>query len=243
MTAMAAEPQQQAARKVPPPRLAAVPAPPKPLPGPRPRRVPLTPMRQAAAKSMRRLAGHMAEAHPGTISHQHVRDAARMLESGNEEAAQRHLRAAVFSLTPQSLHRQGIHDDPGHIAAREALHGVHRHLLLVKDIADAAARNQAAIRRDSYGDDSSSPPMPQPPVHADPNAGYGPGALAQKPQARQPGADSALNAPNRTNSGGSDPAAADPVGPQPKGSKQFAYTWDDLAAVIELAGRPKASTW
>jgi hypothetical protein len=211
-------------------------APPQPkAPGPRPRRVPLTPMRHAAAKSMRKLAGHMAEAHPGTISHQHVRDAARMLESGNEEAAQRHLRAAVFSLTPQSMMRQGIHDDAAHIAAREALHGVHRHLLLVKDIADTAERNRAAIARQATDDDTSSPPLPRSPLHADPNAGYGPGALAQKPQARQPGGDRALNAPDRTNSGGSDPAVADPVGPQPKGSKQFARTWDQVAAVVELA--------
>jgi peptidoglycan hydrolase-like protein with peptidoglycan-binding domain len=136
-----------------------------------------------------------------------------MLESGNEEAAQRHLRAAMFSLTPQSLHRNGVHDDEGHIAARQAMHGLHRHLLLVKDIQDVAAKNQQAIRRDSTGDASSSPPAP--------DAGYGPGALAQKPAARQPPGDQALNAPARTNSGGSDPAVADPVGPQPKGSKQF----------------------
>ena len=67
----------------------------------------------------------------------------------------------------------------GHISARQAVHGVHRHLLLVKDIQDVAAKNQAAIRRDSYGDYESGPSLP----HADPNAGYGPGALAQKPTA------------------------------------------------------------
>ena len=173
----------------------ATPAPPA---GPRTRRVPLTPMRQQAAKSMRRLAEGIQRDHPELAVHDHVRDAARTLESGNEEAAQRHLRAAMFSLSPQSLMRNGVHDDEGHISARQAVHGVHRHLLLVKDIADVAAKNQAAIRRDSYGDYESGPSLP----HADPNAGYGPGALAQKPTQRQPGGDRALNAPDRTNSGG-----------------------------------------
>ncbi len=193
-------------------------------------------MRQQAAKSMRRLAEGIQRDHPELAVHDHVRDAARTLESGNEEAAQRHLRAAMFSLTPQSLHRNGVHDDVGHISARQAVHGVHRHLLLVKDIADVAAKNQAAIRRDSYGDYESGPSLP----HADPNAGYGPGALAQKPTQRQPGGDRALNAPDRTNSGGSDPAVADPVGPQPKGSKQFA-SWDEVCTVIDLAWVPNPS--
>ena len=158
---------------------------------------PLTPMRQQAAKCMRKLAQQVQEAHPDLAVHQHVRDAARMLESGNEEAAQRHLRAAMFSLTPQSLHRQGVHDDVGHIAARHAVHGVHRHLLLVKDIADVGEKNRAAIRRDSYGDLESAPSLPSSPVHADPNAGYGPGALARsrwrgsraEPGFERPGAD------------------------------------------------------
>jgi hypothetical protein len=140
----------------------------------------------------------------------------------------------MFSLTPQSLHRNGIHHDDGHTSAREAMHAVHRHLLLVKDITDVAAKNQEALRRDSYGDDSTSNPPPWSPVQADPNAGYGPGALAQKPTARQPPGNQAMNAPARSSSGGSDPAAADPVGPQPKGSKQFT-TWDEVLTVTELA--------
>jgi hypothetical protein len=197
---------------------------------------PLTPMRVQAAKSMTKLADSMKESHPDMLSHQHVRDAARMLRAGNEEAAQRHLRAAMFSLTPQSLMRNGMHTDDHHIAARDAMHGVHRHLLLVKDVADVAAKNQAAIRRDSYGDDSSSPPPVTSPVRADPNAGYGPGALAQKPTVRQPPGNQALNAPARSSSGGSDPAVADPVGVQPRGSKQFSYGWRDLDRVIDLVG-------
>lgn len=203
---------------------------------------PLTPMRQAAAKSMTKLADGMKDSHPDLSVHQHVRDAARMLRAGQEEAAQRHLRAAMFALTPQSLMRNGIHTDDPHVAARDAMHRVHRHLLLVKDIADVAAKNRAAINRDSYGDLESSPSLPSSPVHADPNAGYGPGALAQKPTARQPGGDRALNAPARTNSGGADPAAADPQGPQPKGSKQFA-TWDEAGHAVGRAIELGSEAW
>lgn len=199
---------------------------------PRRRQVPLAPMRREAARSMRALAVQVQATHPGMPVHGHLRDAARTLEAGNEAGAERHLRAAMFTMTPQSLQRNGIHDDDSHIAGRQALHGVHRHLLLVRDIADAAAANQAAITRDSYGDDSSSPPS-----RHDPNAGYGPGANAQKPTARQPPGDQALNAPARGNSGGSDPAVAGPDSPPPRGSRQFARSWDELTAVIDLSAR------
>jgi hypothetical protein len=55
-----------------------------------------------------------------------------------------------------------------------------------------------------------------------------------------------MNAPAKADGGGSDPNAADPDGPQSRGSKQFtardgmravtelAYSWDDLSAFIEL---------
>jgi hypothetical protein len=196
---------------------------------PRPKPVPLTPMRRQAAKSMRTLASHVQHSHPDMTVHDHLRDAARTLESGNEEASQRHLRAAMFALTPQSLMRNGLHTDDAHQSAREAMHGVHRHLLLVKDIADADAKNQAAIRRDS-GDGAAVPP-PRP----DPNAGYGPGALAQKPTVRQPPGDQALNAPATSDGGGSDPSTADPGGPQAKAGKQLAARYE-AGAMLDLVG-------
>jgi len=230
-------PAKPASAKPPPPAVMPPAAPPRH----RGKITPLTPMRVQAAKSMSRLAGKVKESHPELPAGQHLMDAARTLRQGNHEASQRHLRAAMFSLTPQSLMRNGMHTDDLHTGAREVMHGVHRHLLLVKDLDDVQAKNRAALQRDSYGDDASSPPMPQPPAH---DAGFGPGALAQKPTARQPGADRAMNAPASSGSGGSDPAVADPVGPQPKGSRQFtrnegraaAYTWNDLADVIELVG-------
>jgi hypothetical protein len=205
--------------------------PPKPKAAapPRPKPVALTPMRRQAAKSMRSLAAHVQQSHPDMTVHDHLRDAARTLESGNEEASQRHLRAAMFALTPQSLMRNGLHTDDAHQSAREAMHGVHRHLLLVKDIADADAKNQAAIRRDS-GDGAAVPP-PRP----DPNAGYGPGANAQKPTVRQPPGGQALNAPAASDGGGSDPSTADPGGPQAKGPKQLAARYE-AGAVLDLVG-------
>jgi len=216
-----------------------------PRPKGRPRLAPLTPMREATAKSMTKLAEDMKASHPEMSAHQHVRDAARMLRSGNEEAAQRHLRGAMFSLSPQSVHRHGIHTDDGMIAARQAMHSVHRHLLLVKDIEDVGAKNRAAIQRHAGEDEAASPLPPVPPARVDPNAGYGPGALAQKPTARQPGGDRAMNAPARTNSGGPDPAVADPAGPQPKGPRQFARTWGELLSVIDLAwiASPSKGEW
>lgn len=207
---------------------------------------PLTPMRAQAAQSMRRLAKQVQDSHGDLTVHQHLRDAARVLESGNEEGAQRHLRAAAFALSPQSLMRNGHHTDDAHQSARSVMHGVHRHLLLVKDIVDAGEKNQRQVAKDSYGDDSTAPPQ------RDPNNGYGPGALAQKPTARQPPGDQALNAPAKSSSGGSDPAVADPVGVQPRGSKQFttrdgvhavtelAYGWDDLSGLLDLSAQTAA---
>jgi hypothetical protein len=212
----------------------------------RPKPVALTPMRKEAAGLMRKLATSVQQSHPDMNVHDHLRDAAKQVEKGNEEASQRHLRAAMFSLTPQSLMRNGLHTDDAHQAGRQVMHGIHRHLLLVKDIADANAKNQAVIRRDS-GDGAAVPP-PRP----DPNAGYGPGANAQKPTVRQPPGDQALNAPGKSDGGGSDPAVADPNSPQRPGSKQFttrngvravtelAYGWGDLGTLIELSAKTAA---
>lgn len=214
------------------PKPAPAPAPPAAA-TPRPRKpVPLAPVRKATAKSMRKLADSVQKSHPDMITHEHIRDAAKQVEAGNEEEAQGHLRAAMFSLTPQSLMRNGLHTDDAHQAARQAMHGVHRHLLLTKSIASADAKNQAAIRRDS-GDGAAVPP-PRP----DLNAGYGPGALAQKPTVRQPPGDQALNAPAKADGGGSDPSVAGPGAPQKPGSRQFT-TWGEVAGMIsaiELVG-------
>ena len=225
----------KAAVKPPAPRKVPAKQPPGTAPAARrPRITPLTPLRNETAGKLSKLADRLKTDGPDITAHQHVRDAARMLRAGQHEAAERHLRAALFTLTPQSLMRNGLHTDDDHMAARTMMHDVHRHLLLVKDISDVDAKNQAAIHRASYGDDTATPQMPQPPAR-DPNNGYGPGALAQKPSTRQPGGDKAMNAPVQITIGKPDPAVADPVGPQRRGSKQFTYDWDDVARTAELS--------
>ena len=198
------------------------------------RQVPLAPMRRETARSMRALAAQVSRATRTSPSTSTCATRRGLWKTGSEEGAQRHLRAAMHALTPLSLHRQGIHDDDGHLSAATALHGVNRHLLLTRDIADAAAANQAAIERDSYGDDSTAP------ARRDPNAGYGPGANAQKPTARQPPGDQALNAPDRTSAGRPDANVASPDSPQRRGSKQFSYDWGDLAAPSARSTFPRA---
>jgi hypothetical protein len=222
MTVTAVKPQ---ATATPAPAKAATAPAVKPAPAAtpsRPKPVALVPMRRDAAKLMRGLAASVQKSHPDMNVHDHLRDAAKTLEAGNEEGAQRHLRAAFFSLTPQSLHRHGLFTDDAHTGARQAMHAVHRHIMLVKDIADADAKNQAAIRRDSG--DGAAAPQRQP----DPNAGYGPGALAQKP-----GTAPGLNAPAKADGGGPDLNVAEPP---LKMSKQFSYDWDDILRVIDLVG-------
>lgn len=194
------------------------------------RQIVLGPVRESTSKSLLKLAGRMAKANPEMPVHQHLQDAADQVRIGNEEGALRHLRAAAYGLQPRALRQHGIHDDRGHVAARQALEGVIRHHHLVRDIQDAEARNQANIARQAMEDAYGSPPLP--------SYGGDPGALAQKPVARQPGGDRAMNAPARANAGRVDANVADPVGPQPRGSKQFAYGWDDLARVVDLTAVP-----
>jgi hypothetical protein len=230
MTVMAVSPQARAGTGTAPAKAAgarrAKPVPPAAADR-RPQQIVLGPVRDSTAKSLLRLAAEMAKVHPEMTTHRHLLDAADQVRIGNEEGALRHLRAAAYGLQPQSLRRHGVHDDGGHVAARQALEGVVRHHLLVRDIQDADARNREAIARQAVEDAYGSPPPP--------SYGGDPGALAQRPVARQPGGDRALNAPPKTNAGRVDPAVADPVGPQPRGSKQFARSWDEVAAVIDLA--------
>ena len=189
-------------------------------------RIDTGPVRKATAAGLLGLAGELQRTHGKTGVHQHLQDAADQVRVGNDEGALRHIRAAAFGLQPQSLRRHGMHDDRSHLAARRHLEGVLRHHLLVGDLRDAEARNQAVIARQAM-EDAYGPPVP--------SYGGDPGALAQRPVARQPGGDRALNAPARTSAGRPDPNVADPVGRQPRGSRQFGYDWDDLASVVELA--------
>jgi hypothetical protein len=98
--------------------------------------------RVAAAKSMRKLADSLADRHPEMGTHKHLRDAAKALDDGLNHAAGRHLDAAMHTLTPQTLLRHGIHDDQGHVLAKQDMTEVWRHALLVKDLTDMHEETQ-----------------------------------------------------------------------------------------------------
>ena len=94
-----------------------------------------------AARQMRGTAALLDAHHPEMMAGDHLRDAARVLEHGSTDGAKRHLDAAMFMLTPQSLVRHGIRDDDGHTDAKHHMHQVNRHRLAVEDIEDIHARN------------------------------------------------------------------------------------------------------
>jgi len=188
---------------------------------------PLGPRRAVTAQSMRKLAKRLDTEHPLMNSGQHLRDAANALEDGNHEGAQRHLTAAIGNMTPQSLRRHGMLDDASHNMAKSNMDAVHRHLLLVKDIADTHAQNQALINRVST-EDNNRP--------AQDTGGADPQHLPQTP--RQPAGNQAVNAPRNLGTGGPDQSIAKPKQiTSPQITKQIAASQSgDLTTAIELVG-------
>lgn len=133
-----------------------------------------TPMKQAAARQMRRTAELLDADHPETIAGDHLRDAAKVLEHGSLEGAKRHLDAAMEVLTPRNLIRHGITDDEGHATAKHHMHQVHRHRLAVQDIEDTSGRNDRlrAMARAARGQPEPREPFqPAEPVAASRPAG------------------------------------------------------------------------
>jgi hypothetical protein len=99
-------------------------------------------MRHEAAGRVRRLADDVQETHPTMGAHNHLRDAARALDRGSTDAAQRHLRAASGLFTPQNLYRSGHLTDDMHMAGKQHMHSAHRMLLLVKDAEDKGQQEE-----------------------------------------------------------------------------------------------------
>jgi hypothetical protein len=184
---------------------------------------PTSVMRKTVSASMRKMADQMQERHPDLGAHQHIRDAARALDNNMPSAANRHLTAAVGNMTPQSLRRHGLLADDQHDAAKRSMDAVHRHMLLVKDIEDMQAENSQ---------------LP----HADlPGASDGSNDLTDKPTARQPGGDKALNAPDTTNIGRIDINVSKPQQmTSQRETKQVAAATQsgDLTTAVELAFNP-----
>jgi hypothetical protein len=100
-------------------------------------------MKQAVATSIRGVAHRTDQVLPELGVGDHLRDAANSMHRGKTESAGRHLAAAMHTLAPLSLYRHGITDDDGHAHAKRHMDMINRHCLLIKDIEDAEASNQA----------------------------------------------------------------------------------------------------
>jgi hypothetical protein len=98
-------------------------------------------MRRTLAGRLRSMADEAASDHPTMQIHGHMRDAARQLDSGNLAGAQRHLRAAIQSLTPTQLYRHGQLTDDDQAVAKAHMADLTRHLLGIKDIEDSQERS------------------------------------------------------------------------------------------------------
>jgi hypothetical protein len=99
-------------------------------------------MRNDTAGKIRRLAADVQGSHPTMGAHNHLRDAARSLDRGHTEGAQRHIRAAIQMFTPLSLMRHGHLEDEAHTQGKQHMDSAHRMLLLVKDAEDHGYREQ-----------------------------------------------------------------------------------------------------
>ena len=168
---------------------------------------PTTPMKDRTSAGIRKLAGDVAQVFPDMSVHDHLKDAARELDSGRIDGAKRHLNAAIEGFAPLQITRHGVHDDEGHRTAKLFMQQSYRHLLNVRDIEDTRARNEGLMEQKRAEAAAASGktflPSSQPiPVGA-PNGNAGPVATA--------------------------PAVA----PQAQGLKALA--WTDIDGAIELA--------
>jgi len=179
---------------------------------------PVSKMRQETSASIRKLASKVHDDHPGMGMHVHLKDAASALDRGDTHAAKRHLTAAIGNATPQSIRRHGIIDDQEYNTAKANMDAVHRHLLLVSDIADSEAHNASLPRG---GEDM-------------PEQGTATAPLAAVPAARQ-GSARAVNAPGKLPTGGTDVNVAKPQQVTGSRARQVAASWGDADLVaIEL---------
>jgi hypothetical protein len=203
---------------------------------------PLGPRKAATKTSMHKLAGQLKERHTGLGAHQHVTDAAHALDRGDHDAAIRHLNAGIANLTPQSMIRHGFTNDADHIQAKISMDDIHRHLLLVKDIQESAARNQELVK-------AQVPPTQEDEILAPAKAAGAPGAVppptapGAKAPTTPPPAPGAAAKPTPPAPGTAGPAPAPQVAsaPQPGTGgkpppKAVAASNGDITTAIELVG-------
>jgi hypothetical protein len=202
--------------------------------------VPLSQSKQRTASGMRALAGKIDDELPGMAAPQHLRDAARALESGNHAGSKRHLMAAMHTMTPLSLMRHGILDDDGHAKAKVNMDLINRHHMLVSDLEDGEAHNNGLRAVPATFTQPSNLPMgdsmnPQKlPGAAGPDGGPG---LPKTVKA-------AMNPAPAQNSGIDRAMAGGPKAPSGKERQlpgrptpQAVLSWDDIDRMVELSAQ------
>lgn len=111
------------------------------------RPAPVAPAKIRASSHIRRLAKEVQRTFPDMTVHQHLTDAARENDAGRSDNAKRHLDAAIASFAPLQLIRHGIHDDTGHMAAKNFMQQAHRGRLLVQDVQHMQGENDGLMER------------------------------------------------------------------------------------------------
>jgi hypothetical protein len=199
--------------------------------------VPLVALKQRTASGMRALAGKIDEELPGMVAPQHLRDAARALESGNHVGAKRHLQAAMHTMTPLSLTRHGVLDDHGHSLAKVNMDLINRHHMLVSDLEDGENHNQGVRATPATFTQPSTLPL---------------GGSMNSQQVRGAASDGGPGAPKtvrtamvpapRQNTGTDRAVAGGPKAPSRKENQlparptpQAVLSWADLYDLIELS--------
>ena len=202
--------------------------------------VPTSVMKQRTTSGLRALAGKIDNELPGMVAPHHLRDAARALESGNHEGAKRHLQSAMHTMAPVSLMRHGVLDDDGHSRAKVNMDLINRHYLLVRDLEDAHAHNEALRATPGTFTQPGHLPlgrsMEQPQIRGAASADGGPGAPKSVRAAMVP-APAQNTGIDRNVAGG--PKAPSrlynqlPARPMP----QAVLSWADIDRLIELSAQ------
>lgn len=201
--------------------------------------VPLSQMKQRTASGMRALAGKIDDELPGMAAPQHLRDAARALESGNHDGAKRHLQAAMHTMAPMSLMRHGVLDDDGHAKAKVNMDLINRHHLLVADLQDGEQHNQNLRNPGTFTQPSDMPmggsmnPLKLPGAAG---ADGGPGVPKTVRGAMIP-APAQNTGTDRAMAGGPKAPSSRANQLQGRPTPQAVLSWDDIDRMIELSAQ------
>jgi len=201
--------------------------------------VPLSVDKRRTAGGLRTLAGKIESELPGMATPQHLRDAARALEAGNHEGAKRHLQSAMHTMIPTSLTRHGVLDDDGHSKAKISMDLINRHYLLIRDLEDGEAHNQAL---------RAAPATYTQPGHLPMGASMDPLHVRGSAQTGGPGAPKSVrtamvSAPVQ-NTGTDRAVAGGPKAPSRRENRlpgrpipQAVLSWSDIDRLIELSAQ------